>query len=130
MLNIDNAYNVPNLEVVGVPCKSNKPSNTVFRGPGTVQGSHFIENIMDRVAAFLNKDPADVGQLSQLNHDEYKPLIDCICMQIRWINMYKEGDTTPYGQTLENTTIRECWTECLESSDYYERKAEVELYNR
>ncbi len=44
----------------GVPCKSNKPSNTVFRAPGTCQGSHFIENILDRIAAHLNKDPADV----------------------------------------------------------------------
>lgn len=61
VLNLDNAYHIPNLDVFGVPCKSNKPSNTVFRGPGTVQGSHFIENILDRIAANLNKDPADVS---------------------------------------------------------------------
>ncbi|XP_035705200.1 xanthine dehydrogenase/oxidase isoform X2 [Folsomia candida] len=107
VLNLDNAYHIPNLDVFGVPCKSNKPSNTVFRGPGTVQGSHFIENILDRIAANLNKDPADV----------------------RLVNMYKESDYTPYGQLLENSTIRQCWDECIESSSYYERRKEAELYN-
>lgn len=44
--------------------------------------------------------------------------------------MYKEGDVTPYGQTLDDCTVRQCWDECIKMSDYYDRKAEAELYNR
>jgi len=64
VVNLDNAYNIPNLDIQGIPCKTHRPSNTVFRGPGTVQGSHFIENILDRIASFLNKDPVHVNRNS------------------------------------------------------------------
>jgi xanthine dehydrogenase molybdopterin-binding subunit B len=50
--------------------------------------------------------------------------------QVRQINMYKEGDVTPYGQILEDCTVRQCWDECIASSQYEERKSEAELYNR
>lgn len=60
VINIDNAYNIPNLEIEGKLCRTNRPSNTTFRGPGTTQGAYFIENILDRIAAHLGKEPAEV----------------------------------------------------------------------
>jgi len=43
--------------------------------------------------------------------------------------MYKEGDKTHYGQTLDYCTVNRCWDECLKSSRYEERKEEVEEFN-
>jgi len=51
-------------------------------------------------------------------------------LQVRQVNMYREGDVTPYGQILEDCSVRQCWEECLVSAQYYERKSEAELYNR
>lgn len=40
----------------------------------TVQGAHFIENILDRISAHLNKDPADVRLQ---NSDIERPYLVC-----------------------------------------------------
>ncbi|CAL8083327.1 unnamed protein product [Orchesella dallaii] len=107
VINIDNAYNIPNLDIEGKLCRTNRPSNTTFRGPGTTQGAYFIESILDRIAAHLGKEPAEIRQ----------------------INMYQEGDMTPYGQILENCTLERCWEECLEMSQYFDRKRSAEFFN-
>lgn len=43
--------------------------------------------------------------------------------------MYQNGDVTPYGQTLDNCTLDLCWEECLEKSQYFERKRSAEYFN-
>ena len=49
---------------------------------------------------------------------------------VQELNMYKEGDSTPYGAVLGNCTVRRCWTEIKKTSDFASRQAEVEKYNR
>jgi xanthine dehydrogenase/oxidase len=44
--------------------------------------------------------------------------------------MYRDGDVTPYGQTLADCTVQQCWDECLKLSDYYARRDRVDEFNR
>jgi xanthine dehydrogenase/oxidase len=56
----DNAYNIPNVDITGYPCRTNIPSNTAFRGFGGPQGMMFCENIFDHIADKLAMDPIKV----------------------------------------------------------------------
>lgn len=51
-------------------------------------------------------------------------------MEVRKINLYKEGDMTHYNQVLENCTLDRCWNECLQSACFAERRKEIQQYNR
>lgn len=66
------------------------------------------ENMIRDIAEYLGKDILEVQQL----------------------NLYKEGDITPYNQEITHCTLQRCWDECLQMSDYYRRKEEVDKYNR
>ena len=50
LCHIDNAYWIPDIEVVGRVAKTNRPSNTAFRGFGGPQGMIVIEDILGRCA--------------------------------------------------------------------------------
>ena len=50
MWHTDNAYFVPNWQVVGKNCKTNVPSNTAFRGFGGPQGMLVAETFLSKVA--------------------------------------------------------------------------------
>ena len=53
LCHIDNAYWIPNIEVHGRIAKTNKTSQTAFRGFGGPQGMLVIENILGRCAPAL-----------------------------------------------------------------------------
>ncbi|XP_021947177.1 xanthine dehydrogenase/oxidase [Folsomia candida] len=107
LFSADNAYNIPNVDFTGYVCKTNLPSNTAFRGFGGPQGMMFTENVFDQIADKLNIDP----------------------IQLREINMYKEGDETHYNQPLEYCTIPRCWSECKANSEFAKRRQEVDAFN-
>ncbi|WAR06105.1 XDH1-like protein [Mya arenaria] len=50
--------------------------------------------------------------------------------QIREINLYREGDVTSIGQTLENCTVRDMWKQCQEGSEFTIRKQAVKEFNK
>lgn len=50
--------------------------------------------------------------------------------QVRERNLVQTGDTASFGQVLENCTVRRCWREVLEQSDYDARRAAVQKFNR
>lgn len=104
----DNGYNVPNFRTRGIACKTNRPSNTAFRGFGGPQGMAIIEAAVQRVAEVLGKDPAEVRRL----------------------NMYVEGDRTHYQKLLEKCHMHDVWDQCLRTSGYAERRAAAEAFNR
>ena len=64
------------------------------------------ETWINDVATFLGRDPAE----------------------IREMNMYQGGELTHYSQVVEPGT-RRCWEKCIEKSNYYKRKKEVEIFN-
>lgn len=109
MLHADNAYFIPNMTVVGKAYKTNLPSNTAFRGFGGPQGVAGMETVIDRIARFLKKDSAD----------------------IRKINFYETGERaiTHYGQEVELNRLPVLFEELSRSSDYYQRRKEVDAFN-
>lgn len=49
---------------------------------------------------------------------------------MRRLNLYAEGESTPYNQVLDQWTLDRCWDECLSRARYQERRAAIDLYNR
>ncbi|RLD56256.1 MAG: xanthine dehydrogenase molybdopterin binding subunit, partial [Bacteroidetes bacterium] len=109
MFHVDNAYYIPNLRVIGNSWKTNLPSNTAFRGFGGPQGIGIIEEIIDRIARYLKKDP----------------------LKIRQLNFYQEGNNnqTHYGQIVENNRLPLLYGQLIKSSDYYKRRKEINSFN-
>ncbi len=56
LCHIDNAYWIPNVRVNGRIAKTNKTSQTAFRGFGGPQGMLVIEDILGRCAPLLGLD--------------------------------------------------------------------------
>ena len=108
LCHIDNAYWIPDIEVHGRVAKTNRASNTAFRGFGGPQGMIVIEDILGRCAPRLGVAP-----------DE-----------LRHRNFYAPGQTTPYGQPVRHAERLEAvWSTLTERSDFARRQAEVAAFN-
>jgi xanthine dehydrogenase/oxidase len=108
ILSCDSVYNIPNFHAKGVVCKTNLPSNTAFRGFGGPQGMAVMENILDKLSQALN---IDINSLKE-------------------INMYNEGDITPYGMVLEGCQAKRCWEEAISSAGgISQRQEKVDSFN-
>ena len=110
MFHIDNAYFIPNVSIIGNTWKTNKPSNTAFRGFGGPQGMAVIENIIDKIARFIGKDS----------------------LEIRNLNFYKSDseNITPYSQKVENNRLPLLYDQLVKSSEYFKRREEIKLFNK
>ncbi|MCK4664136.1 MAG: xanthine dehydrogenase molybdopterin binding subunit [Bacteroidales bacterium] len=109
MMHAENSYYIPNMKIIGKAWKTNLPSNTAFRGFGGPQGMAYIETIIDIIARKLNKDAAE----------------------IRYKNFFgiNERNITPYGQKVENNRLYLIWDQLIKSSDYFNRRKQIEEYN-
>lgn len=109
MTHSDNAYFIPHIEITGKVCKTHLPPNTAFRGFGGPQGVVTIENIIEEIATYLNKDALDV----------------------RKVNLYgtEDRNVTPYGQTLLENTLPEIVWQLEQSSEYRARREKVAQFN-
>tara|TARA_B100000029_G_scaffold297353_1_gene290539 strand:+ start:1093 stop:3372 length:2280 start_codon:yes stop_codon:yes gene_type:complete len=106
--NIDNAYFIPNINIVSHRCKTNTVSNTAFRGFGAPQGSFCIESIIDNIASFLKVDAC----------------------KVRKINLYKKNNITHFGMKINDDNINEIFNKLIISSKYIKRRKEIENYNK
>jgi xanthine dehydrogenase large subunit len=108
LCHVDNAYWIPNVRVNGRIARTNKTSQTAFRGFGGPQGMLVLEDILGRCAPLLGLDAAD----------------------LRRRNFYQEGQTTPYGQPVRHAErLQATWQQVLDSSDFAGRSAQVERFN-
>lgn len=108
LCHIDNAYWIPNIEVHGRVAKTNRPSNTAFRGFGGPQGMIVIEDILGRCAPLLGAEPDD----------------------LRRRNFYEPGHDTPYGQPVRHADrLATIWSELKLHSDFEARRADVAAFN-
>ncbi|CAF3526890.1 unnamed protein product [Rotaria sp. Silwood1] len=108
MLQMGNSYQFSHIKIRGRVCKTHLPSNTAFRGVGGPQTILASETIVEHVAAYLKRDP----------------------ITIRRLNLFKEGDTTHYGQVLELWNIPRILDELSKSSDFIQRQTNVDEFNR
>ncbi len=108
MFHLDNAYFLPSVEVTGLVCRTHKTSQTAFRGFGGPQGMLVIEDILDRAARTLGLPPEVVRER----------------------NLYREGDTTHYGQPVKDAArIHTIWRQLLETSRFDARRDEIRRSN-
>ena len=105
----DNAYWIPHFRAVGYACKTNKQSNTAFRGFGGPQGVVVMEDALDRIAHHLGRD----------------------ANELRALNFYGVGsDETPYGQKVDENHLARCWAEVKQGGDWERRRAEIDAFNK
>ena len=98
------------MHVTGQVCKTNKVSQTAFRGFGGPQGMLFAEEIVARVAQHLGL-PAE---------------------RVRERNFYRgtgETATTHYGQEITDNRLERVWHEVLERSDFTARQIDIAAFN-
>ena len=108
MCHIDNAYWIPNVRLEGRIAKSNKTSQTAFRGFGGPQGMLIIEDLLGRCAPLLG---VDAGEL-------------------RRRNFYRSGQATPYGMPVRHAErIGVAWQQVLDDSDFEARSLEIASFN-
>uniref|UniRef100_A0A182RBN1 Xanthine dehydrogenase n=1 Tax=Anopheles funestus TaxID=62324 RepID=A0A182RBN1_ANOFN len=109
LLHIQNGYKIPNLRIEGWVCKTNLPSCTAFRGFGSPQAMLVAETVIRHVAQQLKLD--HVGLIER--------------------NLYNNnGDRTHYHKLIDNCTMRRCWDELLNSSEFRKRQTEVDCFNQ
>src|SRR5262245_14274799 len=108
LFHCDNTYYLPNVEATGRVCRTHKTSQTAFRGFGAPQAMVAIEDILAQAAQRLSI-PADV---------------------IRERNLYREGQTTHYGQTVADAgRIDRIWRELKTTSEFDFRRGEIAVFN-
>ncbi|MGW9182303.1 xanthine dehydrogenase molybdopterin binding subunit [Agromyces sp. NPDC055661] len=108
LCHVDNAYWIPHFVAQGRVAKTNKTSQTAFRGFGGPQGMFVIEDILGRVAPLLGLDAAT----------------------LRERNLYVADQTTPYGQPVRHAErLRAIWDDLRTSSDFDERRTRIAAFN-
>ncbi|MER5612268.1 xanthine dehydrogenase molybdopterin binding subunit [Streptomyces sp. NPDC002215] len=108
LCHIDNTYWIPNARIAGRIAKTNKVSNTAFRGFGGPQGMLVIEDIMGRCAPLLGLDP----------------------IELRERNFYQQGQATPYGQPVVHPErISAVWEKVQDNGSIADRKREIAAFN-
>ncbi len=111
MFHSDNCYYIPHMDVRGRVAKTNKTSQTAFRGFGGPQGMVVIETIVDRVARQLGLSPEVVREK----------------------NFYHgtgETSTTHYGQEIIDNRIGRVWDEVKTQAEFDKRRLELEAFNK
>ncbi|MFG1820441.1 xanthine dehydrogenase molybdopterin binding subunit [Kribbella sp. NPDC049174] len=108
MCHVDNGYWIPNVRVDGRIAKTNKTSQTAFRGFGGPQGMLVVEEVLGRCAPLLGYDG----------------------IELRHRNLYRLNDTTPYGQPVRHADrLESCWSQVSDNGDVVRRQAEIERFN-
>ena len=108
LCHVDNAYWIPNVEVHGRIARTNKTSQTAFRGFGGPQGMLVIEDVLGRSA----------------------PALGLSARELRRRNFYRAGQDTPYGQPVRHPErLERAWTQVTDSGDVDRRLAAVEAFN-
>ena len=109
MFHCDNAYFLENVRIISHRCKTNTVSNTAFRGFGGPQGMFAIENVIDDIARYLNKDVLNVRKCNFYGKDE--------------------RNVTHYQQKIKDNVIAEIVDDLVATSDYQQRVAEIREFN-
>ena len=108
LCHIDNAYWIPNIEVLGRIAKTHKTSQTAFRGFGGPQGMFVIEEVLGRCAPLLGLEPSE----------------------LRRRNFYTPGQSTPYGQPVRHAErLHAVWEQLLGRADVERRRTEIADFN-
>ena len=108
LFHCDNAYHLPAVDVIGRVCRTHKTSQTAFRGFGGPQAMLVIEEILSQAAQRL----VAAGDV------------------VRERNFYRDGDTTHYGQRVEDAgRLGVIWERLKETSASTRAATEIAAFN-
>eukprot|EP01107_Rhizomastix_libera_P015657 TRINITY_DN6011_c0_g1_i1.p1 TRINITY_DN6011_c0_g1~~TRINITY_DN6011_c0_g1_i1.p1 ORF type:complete len:1367 (+),score=357.63 TRINITY_DN6011_c0_g1_i1:595-4101(+) len=108
LFHLDSSYHIPNMRCTGYVCKTNRASNTAFRGFGGPQGMLVAETMLEQIAIKLGMDQR----------------------KIREINFYKEAELTHYGMPTTENSLPRVWDECQKFCEVDKRKQEILEFNK
>lgn len=107
-LHATSAYNIPNVKITAVSCKTNVPPNNAFRGFGVPQAVFSMEAALFHAA-----------EETGLPYEE-----------LQFKNLLRDGDRLPYGVRVENPTGIRCWETLDRQVDIKKKLKECESFNR
>jgi xanthine dehydrogenase large subunit len=109
MFHADNAYYLEHVRIDSHRLRTHTVSNTAFRGFGGPQGMFGIEEVMDRIAHHLGRDP----------------------LAVRKANLYGTvtRNVAPYGQVIHDNVLPAMIDELEAESDYRARRAALRTWN-
>lgn len=108
LCHVDNAYWIPHVRLHGRVARTNKTSQTAFRGFGGPQGMLVIEDVLGRCAPLLGIDP----------------------IALRSRNFYVDGQATPYGQVVRHPErVAAAWEQVLSTGEVAHRRDEIAAFN-
>jgi xanthine dehydrogenase large subunit len=105
LFHVDNAYYIESLRIRSYRCRTNKQSNTAFRGFGGPQGMYLIESAIGDVARYLDQD----------------------ALSVRLRNVYGTAprNITPYGMTVEDEFIGDLMRQLADDCRYKARRQAI-----
>lgn len=108
LCHFDNAYFIPHVRVEGAVARTNKTSQTAFRGFGGPQGMLVVEEVIGRSA----------------------PLLGIPAHELRRRNFYQPGQSTPYGQPVRHAErLDRIWSTLADRADLDSRRAAIVGWN-
>ncbi|HPP87437.1 MAG TPA: molybdopterin-dependent oxidoreductase [bacterium] len=107
-LHTSGSYCIPNVKITAVSCKTNIPPNNAFRGFGVPQGTFIIESALFHASEIMGKN----------------------IIELKKINLLKDGDFLPYGMQLKKTNAVRCWETLDEKVNIKKRIEAVEEFNK
>jgi len=103
----DNAYFWPAQRVKGIVCRTNQPSHTAYRGFGGPQGMFLADLAMNHLAETI-KMPV---------------------LAFKELNLYKNGDTTHYGQVVEEYNVPAMVARVKQVAEVARREEDIKVFN-
>ena len=101
-------YYIPHVDTTSTSVYTNNVYSDALRGFGSPQVDFCSESLLDEIALELEKDP----------------------MEVRRLNMIREGGLSSVGQTMEDVTLDKCVRAMEKAADLENRKKAAEEYNR
>lgn len=107
-LHVSGSYNVPNIRITAVSCRTNIPPNNAFRGFGVPQGTFSIEAALSHAAELMGRDVETIKRR----------------------NLLRDGDILPYGVKLDSVNAERCWETLDKQVNIAARRAAAAEYNK
>ncbi|HEY8378028.1 MAG TPA: xanthine dehydrogenase molybdopterin binding subunit [Nannocystis sp.] len=140
MFHLDGGYFIPNLRFEGRVVRTNRASNTAFRGFGGPQGMAIIEEVMSRAGERLGLDPAEIRRRNYYGTCPDDPVQeDMIEVAVPEgeqtstgagvIDLVRARCLTPYYQEVPQCRLPRIHDELLSRADWARRRAEIAEWN-
>ncbi len=101
-------YYVPNVETTAQSVYTNNVYSDALRGFGSPQVAFCAEGMMDEIAEYLGKD----------------------ALEVRRLNMLREGGLSSFGQTMKDVTLEKCIDALDDACGIAKKQAEAAAFNK